>query len=435
MTISTHKGLFQYERLPFGVSSAPSIFQRVMDNLLQGIPGVCVYLDDILITGSTEEEHLQHLDDVLTRLSKAGLTLKKSKCAYLLKSVEYLGHTISKEGLHTSDSKVRAVLEAPAPRDVSELRSFLGLVNYYGKFLPDLASELAPLYKLLQKQRRWKWGPDQEAAFSHVKDLLRSSQVLVHFDDKLPLVLSCDASPYGLGAVLSHRMENGDERPICYASRTLTDAEKRYSQLDKEALAIIFGVKKYHHYLYGRKFELKTDHKPLTHIFSETKAIPTMASGRIQRWALTLSAYSYTISYKAGRENTNADALSRLPLSTTRQEPPKPPEVVHLMEYLDTTPVTSKQIGDWTDHDPVLSKVRGWTLSGWPQEKPVDPELIPYWRRRYELSVERRCVLWGSRVIVPSKGRKRVLAMLHESHPGIVRMKALARSSQRLMQN
>ena len=302
VTISTHKGLFQYERLPFGVSSAPSIFQRVMDNLLQGIPGVCVYLDDILITGSTEEEHLQHLDEVLTRLSKAGLTLKKSKCAYLLKSVEYLGHTISKEGLHTSDSKVRAVLEAPAPRDVSELRSFLGLVNYYGKFLPDLASELAPLYKLLQKQRRWKWGPDEEAAFSHVKDLLRSSQVLVHFDDKLPLVLSCDASPYGLGAVLSHRMENGDERPICYVSRTLTDAEKRYSQLDKEALAIIFGVKKYHHYLYGRKFELKTDHKPLTHIFSETKAIPTMASGRIQRWALTLSAYSSVYYQLQGRQ-------------------------------------------------------------------------------------------------------------------------------------
>ena len=284
VTISTHKGLFQYERLPFGVSSAPSIFQRVMDNLLQGIPGVCVYLDDILITGSTEEEHLQHLDEVLTRLSKASLTaLKKSKRAYLLKSVKYLGRTISKEGLHTSDLKVQAVLEAPAPRDVSELRSFLGLVNYCGKFLPDLASELAPLYKLLQKQRRWKWGPDEKVAFSHVKDLLRSSQVLVHFDDNLPLVLPCDASPYGLGAVLSHRMENGDQRPIWYAFRTLTDAEKRYSQLDIEAaLAIIFGVKKYYHYLYGRKFELKTDHKPLTYIFSETKAILTMASGRVQ---------------------------------------------------------------------------------------------------------------------------------------------------------
>ena len=428
VTINTHRGLFQYERLPFGVSAAPSIFQRVMDNLLQGIPGVCVYLDDILITGSTEDEHLKHLDEVLMKLSKAGLTLKKSKCSFLLEAVEYLGHTISKEGLHTSESKVQAILGAPAPKDVSELRSFLGLVNYYSKFLPDLASKLAPLYKLLQKTCKWKWGPKEQAALDHVKNLLRSSQVLVHFDDKLPLVLSCDASPYGLGAVLSHRMENGDERPICYASRTLSEAEKKYSHLDKEALAIIFGVKKYHHYLYGREFELKTDHKPLTHIFGETKAIPTMASGRIQRWAITLGAYSYRISHKAGKENANADALSRLPLPVSREEPPKPQEVVHLMEYLDTTPVTSKQIGDWTDHDPVLSKVKDWTLSGWPKEKLADPELEPYWRRRYELSVENRCVLWGNRVVVPSKGRKRVSDMLHEAHPGIVRMKALARS-------
>ena len=143
VTINTHQGLFQYERLPFGVSAAPSIFQRVMDNLLQGIPGVCVYLDDILITGSTEDEHLQHLDE--------GLTLKKLKCSFLLESVEYLGHTISMEGLHTSESKVQAILGAPALKDVSQLRSFLDLVNYYSKFLPDLASKLAPLYKLLQK--------------------------------------------------------------------------------------------------------------------------------------------------------------------------------------------------------------------------------------------------------------------------------------------
>ena len=256
-----------------------------MENLLQGIPGVCIYIDDILITGHTEEEHLEHLTEVLTRLSKAGLTLKKAKCSFFLDSVEYLGHIISKDGLHTSESKVKAVLEAPSPKNVPELRSFLGLVNYYGKFLPDLASVLAAL---LQK-KKWKWGAKQQQAFDHVKNLLNSSRVRV----QLPLVLSCDASPYGVGAVLSHVMANGDERPICYTSRTLSETEKKYSQLDKEALAIVFGVKKYHQYLYGRQFKLKTDHKSLTHIFSETKATPTMASGRIQRWALILGAYSY----------------------------------------------------------------------------------------------------------------------------------------------
>ena len=300
-------------------------------------------------------------------------------------------------------------------------------MNYYGKFLPDLASVLAPLYALLQKKKKWKWGSKQQQAFDHVKNLLNSSRVRVHFDNKLPLVLSCDASPYGVGAVLSHVMANGDERPICYASRTLSETEKKYSQLDKEALAIVFGVKKYHQYLYGRQFELKTDHKPLTHIFSETKATPTMASGRIQRWALILGAYSYTISYKPGKENTNADALSRLPLPNTRKEIPEVPEVVHLMEFLDSTPVTSTQIGEWTRHDPVLAKVKDWILTGWPAECPEQEETRPYWRRRYELSVEQNCVLWGSRVVVPPKCRSRVKTMLHEAHPGIVRMKSLAR--------
>ena len=429
-TINTHKGLFKYNRLPFGVASAPSIFQRVMENLLQGIPGVCVYIDDILVTGGTDEEHVEHLAEVLRRLSKAGMKLKRAKCAFLLPSVEYLGHTISADGLHTSEDKVSGIVKAPAPKDVTELRSFLGLVNYYGKFLPDLATTLSPLYSLLQKQKKWVWGRSQAKAFDDVKGLLQSSRVLVHFNDKLPLTLACDASPYGVGAVLSHKMDDGGERPVAFASRTLTTAEKKYSQLDKEALAIIFGVKKYHQYLLGRQFELKTDHKPLTHIFSESRATPTMASGRIQRWALTLSAYSYTITYKKGEENANADALSRLPLPVSRKDPPKPPEVIHLMEYLDTSPVSSGQIRAWTDCDPVLAKVKGRILTGWPAEgDPVseEDEMRPYTRRRYELSVEDGCVLWGNRIVVPKKGRSQVLRMLHEAHPGIVRMKGFAR--------
>ena len=428
VTISTHKGLFRYNRLPFGVASAPSIFQRTMENLLQGISGVCVYIDDILITGRTDEEHLEHLDEVLRRLAEAGMRLKKRKCAYLLPAVDYLGHVINAEGLCTSDSKIAGIVKAPAPRDVSELRSFLGLVNYYGKFLPDLATTLSPLYALLQKQKKWSWGVSEEKAFQAVKKLLQSSRVLVHFDPSLPLILSCDASPYGLGAVLSHKMPTGEERPVGFASRTLTTTELKYSQLDKEALAIVFGVKKYHSYLYGRQFVLKTDHKPLTHIFKETRATPTLASGRIQRWALILSAYSYTIQYKPGKENSNADALSRLPAPGSKKEPPKPAEIVHLMEYLDSSPVSSAQIRTWTDQDPLMSKVKRWILSGWPDHTPSEEEeLKPFSRRRYELSVEDGCVLWGSRVVVPPKGKARVLKMLHEAHPGISRIKGLAR--------
>ena len=400
-----------------------------MDNLLQGIEGVCVYIDDILITGRNDEEHLEHLDEVLRRLAEAGMRLKAGKCAYLSPAVEYLGHTISADGLRTSDAKVAGIVKAPAPRDVTELRSFLGLVNYYGKFLPDLATTLAPLYALLQKQRRWSWGTAEEESFQKVKELLQSSRVLIHFDPKLPLVVSCDASPYGLGAVLSHKLPSGEEKPIAFVSRTMSTAEKKYSQLDKEALAIVFGVKRFHAYLFGRRFELKTDHKPLTHIFKETRAIPTLASGRIQRWALILSAYSYSIQYKKGEEHSNADALSRLPVPSMPKEPPKVPEIIHLMEYLNSSPVSCVQIRGWTEHDPSLAKVKRWILSGWPSHlSSEEEELKPYMRRRYELSVEDGCVLWGSRVIVPPKGRKVVLKMLHEAHPGINRMKGLARS-------
>ena len=243
LTINTHKGLFEYTRLPFGVASAPAIFQRVMENLLQGISGACVYIDVILVTGTTEKDHLHNLTQVLQRLQIAGMRLKKGKCAFMLPSVSYLGHVINAEGLHTAESKVQAVVEAPEPRNVTELRSFIGMVNYYGKFIPNLATTLSPLYLLLQKSTPWSWGSRQRCAFRDIKELLRSGRVLTHFDDGLPLILACDASPYGLGAVLSHRMPSGEEKPIGFASRTLTKAERNYSHLDKEALSIIFGVK------------------------------------------------------------------------------------------------------------------------------------------------------------------------------------------------
>ena len=428
VTINTHKGLFEYTRLPFGIASAPSIFQRTMENLLQGIPRVCVYLDDILVTGMTEQEHLTNLEQVLQRLESAGMKLKRPKCAFLLESVSYLGHVISKEGLRTAESKVKAIVDAPDPKNLAELRSFLGMVNYYSKFLPNIAAKLSPLYRLLRQSEGWQWGSQQRKAFRHVKGLLKSNRVLTHYNDQLPLLLECDASPYGLGAILSHRMPDGSEKPVGFASRTLSKAECNYSHLDKEALAIIFGVKKYHQYLYGRHFEIKTDHKPLTHLFNETKAVPTMASSRIQRWALLLSAYDYSVHYKQGKENTNVDALSRLPLPSQSSGTPIPAEVVHLMEHLATTPLSSSQIQRWTDQDLTLSKVKSWVQEGWPDNPELDQELAPYNQRRLELGVEGGCVLWGCRVVVPPRGRKQALQMLHESHPGIARMKALARS-------
>ena len=193
-TINTHKGLFQYECLPFGISTAPSIFQRLMESLLCDLPNVCVYIDDILISGKTEADHLCNLELVLSRLSSAGITLKRSKCIFATTSVEYLGHIIDNKGLHPSPSKIQAIQQAPASTNVIELRAFLGLVNYYYKFLPNLSSTLSPLHLLLRKGTTWTWTESQQTAFNKVKQLLQSSSLLVHFDSKKPLLLYCDAS-------------------------------------------------------------------------------------------------------------------------------------------------------------------------------------------------------------------------------------------------
>ena len=319
---------------------------------------------------------------------------------------------------------MEAIRKAPEPSDVTQLKSFLGAVNYYGKFLPDLSSVLAPLYKLLKKDVKWSWEAMQKTSFEEVKSLLTSDSVLVHYDPTVELVLACDASLYGVGAVLSHRFSDIEEKPIIFALRSLGAAERKYSQLEK-GLAIVFGVKKFHQYLCGRQFTILSDHKLLQHIFKETSAIPPLASARIQRWALLLGGYDYRISYKPGPQHANADMLSRLPSSPPPTTTPDTPETVFLLVVFNSSPVTSSHIRQWTANDLTLTKVRDALVTG---NIPDGPDSKPYQQCWSELSVEQQCVLRGIRIVIPTKGRKAVMDLLHEGHPGGTRMKALARS-------
>ena len=181
------------------------IFQRIIESILQGIPNVSLYLDDILITGKSDEEHLRNLEEVLSRLEKAGIRLKRSKCAFMLQSVEYLGHSISEKGLQPTGKKVKAIQSAPAPTDLTQLKSFLGLINYYCKFMPNIADTLSPLYRLLQKRVQWKWGKEQQKAFETAKSQLTTDRILAHYDPSKPIIMACHASPYGFGVVISHK--------------------------------------------------------------------------------------------------------------------------------------------------------------------------------------------------------------------------------------
>ena len=408
MVINTHKGLFRYTRLPYGVASAPGIFQRVMESLLQGIPGVTVYIDDILISSATEEEHLKALEEVLRRLAQVGLRVKKPKCKFMVPSVEYLGYRIDAAGLHPIADKVQAVVDVRTPTNVTELRSFLGLLTYYGKFLPNLSTLLAPLYKLLRKGVSWQWGNAQDGAFRKSKKLLSSSPLLCHFDSKLPLTLACDASAYGIGAVLAHRLPDGSEKPIAYASRTLNAAERNYSQLEKEGLSCIFGVKRFYAYLFGHHFELVTDHKPLLGLFGEHKPTSPQASARVRRWSLYLAMFEYTLKFRGTKEHANADALSRLPLPVEPASVETPPELVLLTDHLSESPVTAAEICSWTRKDPELAPVVQYLQQGWPRPNShqVNSALAPYLARQSELSLYDGCVLWGTRVVVPRPWRE-----------------------------
>ena len=209
VTINTHKGMFTYKRLPFGVSSAAAEFQRVMETLLQGVPCTVVYFDDILVTGDTEMDSYKHLGEVLDKLDKAGALLKRDKCIFGAKEVVFLGHKICRHGIKPVDEKVQALVQASPPENVQQLKAYLGLLNYYGRFLENLSGKLHHLHKLLQKEAKWVWGPEEQSCFDKTKEMILSAKVLVHHDPLKPIVLHVDASRYGLGEVMSHIMEDG----------------------------------------------------------------------------------------------------------------------------------------------------------------------------------------------------------------------------------
>ena len=250
--------------------------------------------------------------------------------------------------------------------------------------------------------------------------------MLAHYDPDLPVRVACDASPYGLGAVLSHVMADGSEKPVAFASRTLNRAERNYSQIDKEALALVWGIRKFNHYLYSRRFTLVTYHQPLTAIFHPDKGIPAMTAARMQRYALQLAAHDYEIKYKTSAKHANADGLSRLPMVTGKTATESDVMDVFYMKHMDVLPITASVIQNECSKDPVLSKVLERTQHGWPQVSPVGLE--PFFSKRHELSIFHGCIMWGVRVVVPHTLRNQILHELHEGHIGIVKMKGLARS-------
>lgn len=427
LTLNTCKGLYTVHRLAFGVKACPGIFQRLMTSLLAGISGVAVLIDDIIISGHTLTDMSQRLDAVLERIQKAGLRLNAGKCNVARESVEFLGFVIDADGIHPAPSKVESIVKTPEPQTVQQLQAFLGLYNFYERFVPHKATVLEPLHRLLDKSRKWQWTERERESFDAAKRLLSSDITLVHYDLNKPLVLTCDSSEYGVGAVLSHVMQDGQERPIAMSSRTLHSHERKYSQLDKEATAIKFGIHKFHNYLMGRTFTIVTDHKPLVSIFDPTKPIPNILSPRLTRIAIVLTSHGYNITYRPGKQIGNADGLSRWPQPVPEEPEQLLSDILLMAEAPEDFPVDVHQIELLTKTDKILSRVMHYVLSGWPA-KVTEKALHSYWLHRTELSLHEGCILLGCRVVVPLPLRKDILHALHGAHSGIVQTKALARS-------
>lgn len=420
--ISTTQGVYRMNRLPFGVKPASGIVQREIEKLLCGVEGVSNFLDDVLITGATDEEHLRRLEQVFSILEKAGLRLNKDKCQFFKDRVTFVGYVITENGLQKTDDRIAAIRDAPEPVNVTEVRAFAGLVNYYAKFINGLADIMSPLYHLLRKGVKFEWSDECRSAFQKIKSEICKDVTLAHFNPTAEIILTCDASNKGISAVLSQK-EGNVERAVAFASRILHPSEVNYSVIDREALAIVYGVNKFYQYLAGNHFCIRTDHKPLLSIFSPKKGIPTIAASRMQRWAHFLSGFSYDIGHVRSQSNI-ADFSSRFPVESWKIWK----EEDSYLNFINTDEcglVDVSILADESGKDAQLSQVIE-VLRGTTSDQFLEGN--PYLRFMNEFSLEKGVVMRGCRVVVPVKLRNQVLKKLHQSHLGIVKSKSVARS-------
>ena len=303
---STRYGLYEYTRMPFGLCNAPSTFQRAMEFVLRGLQWeiVLIYLDDIIVTGTSVLDHLKNLQDVLQRLEDHGLKLKPQKCKFFQTKVSFLGHVVGEEGVATNPNLVKDVQEWPVPKTRKELQSFLGLTNYYRKFIPNYAVIATPLQHLLKKDIAFEWGEIHDRAFCQLKEKLTSAPILAYPSDGT-FILDTDASDCSIGAVLSQESD-GVEKVVAYASKTLSSTQKRYCVTRKELLAIVVFTNQFRHYLMGKHFIIRTDHGSLAWLFRFKQP-----NGQLARWLEELSQYDFAIQHRSGKSHGNADALSR----------------------------------------------------------------------------------------------------------------------------
>lgn len=415
-TFSTHVGLRRYKRLLFGVNAASEIFQKVISDLLADIPGAKNLSDDVIVHGKTQADHDQALGLTLQKLASSGVKLNKDKCIFSVSKITFYGNVFSNVGLSADPEKIKNIVGQAAPKNPAEVRLFLGMTQYVSRYIPQYATLTEPLRQLTRKDIPWSWAQREQTAFDNLKSALSGAQVMAYFDPKKSTEILVDASPVGVAAML---MQEG--KVISYASRALTDVEQRYSQTDREMLAIVYGVEHFHLYLFGSEFTVVTDHKPLLGIVKSQKP----ATAHVERWRLRLMPYQFNLEYRPGKDEQNpADYMSRHPYEQPKRENAAEAYIAFISKHAVPKAMTLDEVRNATRESPSLQKVMVAIQTGkwW-----GDPDLLPFVQFKDELSIYDGVILRDHRLLIPSPLQERVVEIAHHTHQGIVKTKQLIR--------
>lgn len=425
-TFITPFGRYRFKRLPFGISSAPEEFSRIINQMFENVEGVIPYIDDICVYAQSVEELNDRLRKVLQIALKNCLKLNESKCKFFMSELLFVGHKFTEKGVSPDPGKVQAVVKMEHPKCKKDLERFLGMCNYLSRFIPNYSKLIEPLRILMKKDTVFTWDSNQEHAVERLKEALCKSPCLAFFNTNQEIVLSVDSSSTAMGAVV---LQNG--KPIAYASRALTSTEQRYCQLEKEMLAIYFGCHKMHQYTYGRKVHVETDHRPLESLFKKPLyKVPA----RLQRMMLAVQGYNLHVNYKPGKLLFIADTLSRSCADTVEPKIKQLHDniICHVKLQRDCLPISNvqlKRIQIATASDEILKMVITYVKQGWPKNiKDVNKDLRNYWTFRDELGVLDGIVLKSNLIVIPESLRTEMMQNIHQGHAGLNTCKMRARS-------
>ena len=419
-TFITPYGRYYFNKLPFGITSAPEHFQRRMNEILRDLSGVVCHVDDILVFGRDREEHDSRLHGVLKRLEAAGVTLNKAKCQFSCTKIVFLGHVIDANGISPDPTKTEAIQKMKPPTNISELRRLMGMINQLNKFSPHIAHLSQPLRELLKSKTMWLWTAQHDEALNKLKDEICSHRVLAHYDVNAKTKISADASAYGLGAVLLQSHDGATWRPVAFASRALSETESRYAQIEKEALALVYACEKFSDYVLGKNISLETDHKPLVPILG-SKSLDTLPP-RVLRFRIRLMRFQYSISHIPGKTLYMADTLSRAPLSLSNVEEMAKDTEEFVQAIISSIPATKDYLEQYRNaqsQDTICSKLIEFCRAGWPNHKQLKGDLKKYWQFHSSFSTCDNLLLFGSRIVVPNSKQVETLQKIHQGHQGL----------------